>query len=100
MGDDIQTLAEMLAQAAKRGCGAHLTPLSVEIALSALRVDIERTRRMFQIELMNGDGLPMQVLAVVSDPHIARAVFDETVRRRPGCRIRLRRGQQVDAQTK
>ena len=55
---------------------------------------------MFQIEAMDGQDLPKEVLAVASDASTARAAFDEAIKRRPGDKLRLRHGARVIAQTK
>jgi hypothetical protein len=100
VNNDISKLADQLAQHSQRGAGAHLLPEAVDLALAALRAyadmlgppKIKRTPRMFQIEAMDSRGWPQEVLAVVSDPLIAQAAFEEAVRRHPDRKIRLRRG--------
>jgi hypothetical protein len=100
VNNNISRLADQLAQYSQQGAGAHLMPESVDLALAALRAyadmlgppKIKRTRQMFQIEAMDSRGWPQEVLAVVSDPLIAQAAFEEAVRQHPDRRIRLRRG--------
>ena len=100
VSNEISKLADQLAQHSQRGAGAHLLPEAVDLALAALRAyadmlgppKIKRTPRMFQIEAMDSRGWPQEVLAVVSDPLIAQAAFEEAVRRHPDRKIRLRRG--------
>lgn len=99
-GSEISKLADQLAQHSQRGAGADLAPASVDIALAALRAyadmlgppKIKRTRRTFQIEAMDSRGWPQEVLAVISNPVIAQAAFEEAVRQHPDRKIRLRRG--------
>jgi hypothetical protein len=106
-GGNIHKLADQLAQHSQQGSGAHLAPQSVDLALAALRAyadmlgppRIKRTRRMFQIEALDDRGWPQEALAVVSDEHIARAAFEEAVKQRPGCKIRLRRGTSLLAES-
>jgi hypothetical protein len=103
---NVRQLVDQLVQSSQRGAGAHLTPEDVDRALVALRAHagmvgapkIKLTRRTFQIELMDGQGWPEEVLAVVRDDPIARAAFDEAVKQRPGRKIRLRHGARVVAE--
>jgi hypothetical protein len=53
---------------------------------------INRSRAMFQIELMDGQGWPEKIVATFSDSLIAHAALDEARRRNPGRTIILRRG--------
>jgi hypothetical protein len=97
---DVRNLVDRLTQASQRGVGARLTPRSVNVALAALRAHIaggapartKRTRATFQIELMDRQGWPEEVIATTSDPLIAQAALAEARKQRPDCTIILRNG--------
>lgn len=97
---EIRRLFEQLAHASHKRAGARLTPGSVNVMLTALRAQtnggapakINRSRAMFQIELVDGQGWPEKVVATFSDSLIAEAALDEARRRHPGCTIVLRNG--------
>jgi hypothetical protein len=107
VNSDIRKLADQLAQDSQRGEGAHLPPESVDLALAALRAyadmlgppKIKRTRRMFQIEVMDERGWPQEVLAVISDGTVAQAAYDEAVKQHPDRKVRLRRGTSAMAES-
>jgi hypothetical protein len=97
---EIRRLFEQLAHASHKRAGARLTPGSVNVMLTALRAQtnggapakVNRSRAMFQIELVDGQGWPEKVVATFSDSLIAEAALDEARRRHPGCTIVLRNG--------
>lgn len=105
VSDEVRKLAYVLAQSFQSGVGAHLTPPFVDVALAALRAHadmtgsgkIKVTSRMLQVEAMDSRGWAVEVLAVSDNAHIGRAAFDEAIRQRPGCAIRLRQGARVIA---
>jgi hypothetical protein len=107
VGDDMRQLADQLAQASQKGQGARLAPQDVDIALTALRAHagamsppkMKITPQMFQIELLDDQGWPEAVLAVIRDEVIARAAFDEAARQRPNRKLKLRLGARVIAKT-
>ena len=104
---DIHKLADDLAQQSQAGSGARLTPDAVNIALAALRSHADvlgppksvKTRRAFQIEALNSQGWPEEVLAAVNDEVIARAAFEAAVRQHPGRKLRLRQGARLVAES-
>jgi hypothetical protein len=100
MDDEIRKLATQLVESSSRGNGAKLEPRSVVVALSALHayfdkrsfLATDKSPEAFQIELIDDQGLFGQILAIIRDPVIARAAFDEAERRHPGRKIILRPG--------
>jgi hypothetical protein len=99
MHSGLRRLSERLRHAAHVSASARLAPAEVNIALMALRSAIEsaQVRRdgrgdSFQIELLDDDGWPIEVLAVVNDEPLARAVFARALTDGPKRRMRLRIG--------
>jgi hypothetical protein len=108
MSVDIRRLSDELRRALQKRKGADLTPEDVDVALAALRSvatlpgqpKLERRNETFQIELLDAQGWPVEVLASVADYPIARAAFAAAVEGRPTGRIRLRRSTEILAETK
>jgi hypothetical protein len=94
---EIRRLFEQLAHASEKRAGARLTPGSVKVMLAALKAQADgaadrmnRSRAMFQLEFVDGQGWSEKVIATFSDALIADAALDEARRQNPGCTIRLR----------
>jgi hypothetical protein len=106
MHSGLRRLSEQLRRAAQLSDGARLAPADVDIALAALRsavegaqVDGNRKGHSFQIELLDDDGWPIEVLAEVNDEQLARAVFARALASGPKRKMRLRIGGRVLVET-
>jgi hypothetical protein len=80
------------------GSGAELTPKSVNVALAALRAYRDKLISppvtgaiiSFQIEALDGMGLPREVLAITVDERITRSALAKAKKRFPAQKIVLR----------
>jgi hypothetical protein len=102
MRTDIHRLSEKFQHAADVSKGSRLTPADVDIALAALRAAVEDAHAergsrsvSFQIEALGEDGWPLEVLAVVHQETLARAVFARVVGGESTRKLRLRVGERV-----
>jgi hypothetical protein len=108
MSVDVRRLSDELRRALQKRKGADLTPEDVDVVLAALRSlatspgqpKLERRNETFQIELLDAQGWPVEVLASVADYPVARAAFAAAVDGRPTGRIRLRRSTEILGETK
>jgi hypothetical protein len=108
MSVDIRRLSDELRRSLMKGESAHLTPEDTDIALAALRaVAVKAERRnlegrspAFQIELIDDQGWPIEVLATIVDGAVAHATFAAVVAQRPDRKIRLRLGPRVLADSR
>ncbi|WP_158816148.1 hypothetical protein [Methylocapsa sp. S129] len=81
--EDVRKLEEKLTALSRGGGGGRLTPKSVNITLTALRgcrgrlISPLTTEAIvsFQIETLDGMGLPGEVLAINVDERVARTAF-------------------------
>jgi hypothetical protein len=81
--EDVRKLVEKLTELSRGGSGAELTPKSVNVALAALRAYRDKLTSprvtgaivSFQIEALDGVGLPREVLATTVDEHLAHATL-------------------------
>jgi hypothetical protein len=95
---EIRRLIGQLAHASQKRAGARLTPGSVNLMLAVLKAHagggaaarMNRSRAMFQIELVDRQGWSEKVIATFSDALVADAALDEARRRNPGRTIILR----------
>jgi hypothetical protein len=106
MIEEIRNLAGRLKKGSARGGGAKLKPAEVEIALLALRAmtapagdAAHRAESVFEIELLDAQSWPLQILAASKIEGVARAAFKTAASVRPGQKIRLRRGRAIIATT-
>jgi hypothetical protein len=96
----LRRLSEQLRRAAHVSDGARLAPAEVGIALAALRsaietAQVERKGDSFQIESLDEEGWPLEVLAVVNEELLARAAFARALSGVPKRKMRLRIGGRV-----
>jgi hypothetical protein len=95
---EIRRLVEQLTASSRDGRAAKLTPKSVNIALAALRAYRDKLTSppvsaavvSFQIEALDGMGLPREVLAITIDERVARATLAKAKKRFPSQEIVLR----------
>jgi hypothetical protein len=95
---EIRRLIGQLSHASQKRAGARLTPGSVNLMLAVLKAHagggaaarMNRSRAMFQIELVDRQGWSEKVIATFSDALVADAALDEARRRNPGRTIILR----------
>jgi hypothetical protein len=107
MSVDVRRLSDELRRSLRKKRGADLTPEDTDIALAALRAvagiaggrDPARRPDLFQIEQLDDQGWPVEVLASVVSSPVAHAAFAAAVGRHPQRRLRLRRGPDVLADT-
>ncbi|WP_158813651.1 hypothetical protein [Methylocapsa sp. S129] len=103
--DDVRKLVEKLTASSRGGSGANLTPEDVDIAVAALRAYCDKLLSppatgaivSFQIEALDGVGLPREALATTVDPRVARSAFARAKRRFPDQKIVLR-GQTISGE--
>jgi hypothetical protein len=103
MSADVLRLSQELSHKLRRGEGANLTPEEVDVALAALRAmagitvqkNLDRRNNAFQIELLDDQGWPVEVLAILVDEPVARTAFAAAVKQRPERRIMLRHGSKI-----
>jgi hypothetical protein len=107
MSVDVRRLSDDLRRALRKRRGADLAPEDVDVALAALRAVAgvpgppvgSHRDALYQIEMLDDHGWPVEVLASVVSGPIAQAAFSAPVDSRLGRRIRLRRGPQILADT-
>ena len=103
MSADVRRLSQELRHKLWRGKGADLTAEEMDVALAALRSmagitvqeNLDRRNSAFQIELLDDQGWPVEVLANLVDEPVARRAFAAAVKQRPERRIMLRYGSKI-----
>ena len=89
---DVHKLVGELESSARNGAGMTLTPACLEVLLHALR-DVDSPP--FQVDAVEVDGGPWEILAISRDAALARAIYDAAAAQKSGGRIRLTRGARI-----
>jgi hypothetical protein len=102
MRTGIRRLSEQIRRTADASRGVRLASKDVNIVLAALRsatenADANLNGRAYplQIELLDEEGWPVEVLALFNEELLARAVFNRAKSEKPRRKMRLRAGARV-----